>query len=42
MPNTFSEWLVQLEALGYDMSVLDYKAACREFLAGTTPAEYMD
>lgn len=42
MPNTFSEWLVQLEALGYDMSILDYKAAVREFLAGTTPAEYMD
>jgi len=35
-------WLAQLEALGYDMSVLYYKAACREFLAGTTPAEYMD
>lgn len=39
---TFSTWLEQLQALGYDMSVLNYKHALKAFLAGKIPAEYMD
>lgn len=42
MSNTFSDWLVELRSLGYDMDKLNYKHALRAFLRGDLPIEFME